>query len=135
MMPRGLRVLGAALGAILLIDVAATPLRAQALPSSGDMDLTLPPDMRNGAPPSVMARPAPAMRQGRDPAHRHRDPKAANRTEAKAAPKPSGDPHPVELGVTMRGGSGTSRVFAPSGDSEAIQEGGSAFGAGMKFGF
>lgn len=130
MKPRTLPVLGIALTTVLLIDAAVTSVRAQALPSSGGMDLTLPSDMRNGAPPPVVARPGPATQPGRSAAHRHRDTKDGAKAEAKAAATPSGDPHPVELGVTMRGGSGTSRVYAPSGDSEAIREGGSAFGPG-----
>ena len=134
-MPHALHVLGAALGAVLWVDAALTPLQAQTLPSSGDMDLTVPPDMRNGAPLPLAAWPGPAMQPGRSAAHRLRDLRDGDKVQAKAAHLRSGDAHPVELGVTMRGGSGTSRVYAPSGTSEAIQEGGSAFGAGMKFGF
>ena len=43
--------------------------------------------------------------------------------------------HPVDLGVTLRGGSGTPHVYGQTGTTQAIQESGSAFGAGMRVGF
>lgn len=121
------------LSATLLIGAAVAPLRAQTLPAPGDADLTLPPEMRDGAVPPPAMSPAPAKRTMGETAPRRRD--ARGGAKAASARAGTGNDHPVELGVTMRGGSGTPRVYAPTGTSQAIQESGSAFGAAMKFGF
>lgn len=110
-------------------SLGAGPGMAETLPGGDGTDLTLPPEMRAGtaAPPTrhpVNSRQAQrnvGLRTDRDvPAPHH------------AAATPS---HPVELGMTVRGGSGTPRVYGSTGTSEGIQESGSAFGAGMRFGF
>lgn len=130
------RIVGLALATLAICTSVGVPLiHAQTLPSANGTDLTLPPDLRERAG-------RPTATQETESRKRHH----AGRTEkvAHPAPLPVGpaqisplatDPHPVDLGVTMRGGSGTARAYAPTGDSEVLQESGSAFGAGMKFGF
>lgn len=117
-------VLGAALWSL-----GAQPGRAQALPGANSADLTLPPALRVGVAPASPTRSDRHHRVGRTVTQAvPRSPPVSHHATA----EPS---HPVELGVTMRGGSTTPRVYGTTGTSEAIQESGSAFGAAMRFGF
>jgi hypothetical protein len=113
---------------IAIVSLAfTTAAAAQTLPTDGS-DLTVPPELRQSVHPST---PAPPARHVSRPASERR---IAGKGDTRS-PVRSPATHPVDFGVVVRGGSATPRVISPLGNSEAVQESGTAVGAGMRFGF
>lgn len=114
-----------ALSGAILAGLLVTSARGQAGPD----DLTIPPELR-GAQPAGADASSPHPHQTTARVSRTRDPQSQG--HAKHRPDAS---HPVDFGVVVRGGSATPHIISPLGSSQAVQESGSAVGAGMRFGF